>query len=314
MKTVAQDWMCAGAIGTFEAWLGSPAWFREGTSLPGWPAAIPDRLSIADDLCILANITRNGATGAILGRLARLARPPLSPGWGATLAVAPDPRAAIGLTLSAIEAENPFLRYRFEEQGGVGQVIVRADACPDAAVLAELVVLALVLRFFPQLDGADAGVIAGAAVLAGVAALAHKSHHRDDQEWDDSTSYADFERGHRDGLLGHAYHDYSNSARYRDGYESGVRERGYQSGYRGSSYFRGGYESHVSLSDLVYPDRGTAERELRSRGFRQVGGYDRPEGGHSYTWWNGGTRQCVSLNARRGQVEAIQDIYEGHCQ
>jgi hypothetical protein len=161
---------------------------------------------------------------------------------------------------------------------------------------------------------AAAGVIAGAAVLAGVAALAHKSHHRDDQEWDDSTSYADFERGHRDGLLGHAYHDYSNSARYRDGYESGVRERGYQSGYRGSSYFRGGYESHVSLSDLVYQDRGTAERELRSRGFRQVGGYDRPEGGHSDTWWNGGTRQCVSLNARRGQVEAIQDIYEGHCQ
>jgi hypothetical protein len=95
-------------------------------------------------------------------------------------------------------------------------------------------------------NNAAAAVIAGAAILAGVAALSHKSHHRNDQEYADAQGYAEFERGHRDGLLGHSFADYSNTQQYRDGYQSGVSERGYQSGYRGDQR---SYRSARAVSD-----------------------------------------------------------------
>lgn len=89
-----------------------------------------------------------------------------------------------------------------------------------------------------------AGVAVGAALLLGIAALAHKSHHRDDQNYNERQT-ADFERGFRDGQYNHPYRNYENSREYSDGYNKGVDERGYQSSYRpeyrdyrGSSYSR----------------------------------------------------------------------------
>lgn len=160
---------------------------------------------------------------------------------------------------------------------------------------------------------AAAGVIAAAAVIAGVAALSSKSHHRNDQDYPDSQSYATFEQGYRDGLMGHSYHNYGNSRPYTDGYEAGVRDRGYESGYRGNSYFRGGYGGYVSLSDLVGQDRDWAENQMSARGFTKQGGYRRPEGGNTLTWWNPGTRQCVVMNTRHMSVQSVQDIDSGNC-
>lgn len=161
---------------------------------------------------------------------------------------------------------------------------------------------------------AAAAVIAGAAILAGVAALSHKSHHRDDQEYNDSQGYAEFERGHRDGLYAHPYHNYSNSDQYRRGYDSGVRERGHQTSYRSDNGRRGGYRAHVNLADLVYQDKRWAEGQLGSRGFSRTGSYERPDGGHSSSWWNGRTKQCVNVNSRSSKIEAVEEINEGNCQ
>ena len=76
-----------------------------------------------------------------------------------------------------------------------------------------------------------AKVAVGAALLLGIAALAHKSHHRDDRNFDGRQT-ADFERGFRDGQYNHPYRNFNDSREYSDGYNRGVDERGYQSRYR----------------------------------------------------------------------------------
>lgn len=78
-------------------------------------------------------------------------------------------------------------------------------------------------------DGAKVAI--GAAALLGIAALVHKSHHRDDQNYDERQT-ADFERGFRDGQYNHPYRNYNDSREYTKGYNRGVDERGYQSRYR----------------------------------------------------------------------------------
>jgi hypothetical protein len=78
-------------------------------------------------------------------------------------------------------------------------------------------------------DGAKVAV--GAAALLGIAALAHKSHQRDDRNYNEQQT-ADFERGYRDGLYNNSFNSRGGSVEYSDGYNKGVDERRQQSGYR----------------------------------------------------------------------------------
>jgi hypothetical protein len=78
-------------------------------------------------------------------------------------------------------------------------------------------------------DGAKVAI--GAAAILGIAALAHKSHHRDDRNYNEEET-ADFERGYRDGLYNNSYHNYGDNRNYSDGYNRGVDERRNQSSYR----------------------------------------------------------------------------------
>jgi hypothetical protein len=156
-----------------------------------------------------------------------------------------------------------------------------------------------------------AAAIAGAAIIAGVAALSHKSHHRDDQEYNDSQSYAEFERGHRDGLYNHAFHDYNNSSEYRRGYDSGVQERGYQSDYRSGAYYDRGARSApqpVYFEDLVGARAAGATSDLESRGFRVVDNFESGRNGAGTVWWNGRTRQCLQAITVDGHIDSLTDI------
>ena len=162
-------------------------------------------------------------------------------------------------------------------------------------------------------SGAAAAV--AAAALIGALALASKSHHRNDQHEDNPRQLADFDRGHRDGLYNQAYHNYGNSEPYRQGYESGVREREEQSRHRAGRGGRGGYARHVELSDLTWQDRPWALQQLDQRGFRRVGDYQMGAGqGHSFTYYNQQTHQCVHLTTRAGKVQMLEAINEGNCQ
>ncbi len=159
-------------------------------------------------------------------------------------------------------------------------------------------------------DG-TAAAIAAAAALIGVAALASKSHHRDDQEYQSPDQYAEFERGHRDGLYGHAFHDYNNSSEYRSGYDSGVRERGQQSRYRQGTYYDRATPQRAApayFEDLVGARARGALSELESRGFRRVDNFQSGDKGAGTIWWNRSTRQCLQAITVDGHIDSLMDI------
>lgn len=156
-----------------------------------------------------------------------------------------------------------------------------------------------------------AAIAIGAAALLGVAALAHKSHHRDDKNYNEQQT-ADFERGYRDGLYNQTYHNYSNTREYSDGYNKGAEERGRETSYRSNEGWHSGYASYVNLQDLKGARGSSADDQMRMRGFTGRGGYK--DGERSITtWWNGSTRQCVHMAVADGRVANISAIPEDNC-
>jgi hypothetical protein len=159
-----------------------------------------------------------------------------------------------------------------------------------------------------------AAVAIGAAALLGIAALAHKSHHRDDKNYDERQT-ANFERGYRDGLYNNSYHNYDNTREYSDGYSKGVEERSRETSYRGSPHGadRSGYRPYSGFADLKGRDAAYAAGQLEVRGFKLAG--DRRVGSDRFQWfyWNGSTRQCVDVHIHSDRVEGIFDTGSYAC-
>lgn len=174
-----------------------------------------------------------------------------------------------------------------------------------------------------QKGGSDGvAIAAGAAALLGVLALTHKSHHRDDQNYDNQNSYAEFERGHRDGLYNHSYDSRGASQEYARGYQSGADERSHQSSYRpeyrnygGNGWsnnnsgggWSGGGSARAEFGDLVGAKASGAESDLMARGFRNVDGFESGNG-KGTVWWNGRSRQCVQMITADGRADSVTDI------
>jgi hypothetical protein len=158
--------------------------------------------------------------------------------------------------------------------------------------------------------GAKVGIVAGAATVVGGLVLAHKAHdHENNRHFDDANKEAEFERGFRDGLYNSAYHNYSSSREYSDGYSAGVEKRRQNTNYTSGL---GGYRPYVNLSDLKGMRASTGEQELANRGFRNVDGYK--SGGASFTiWFNGSTRQCVSISTYDGKYNWIGETQNSNC-
>ncbi|MFM9979228.1 MAG: hypothetical protein ACKVOP_14435 [Sphingomonadaceae bacterium] len=170
-----------------------------------------------------------------------------------------------------------------------------------------------------QRGGSDGAAIAvaGAAALIGVLALTHKSHDRNDQQYQNANDYAEFERGHRDGLYNHAFSNYNNSSVYVNGYQSGVNERARQSSYRpeyrnhtGNGWSFGGNTSGeaVGFSDLVGARAAGAQSDLGNRGFRQVDTVQSGDNSVITIWWNSRSRQCLQFITANGRADSISDI------
>ncbi len=156
-----------------------------------------------------------------------------------------------------------------------------------------------------------AAIAIGAAALIGVAALASKSHHRDDRDYDERGT-ADFERGYRDGLYHQGYHNYSSASEYSHGYSAGVEERNHKTSYRSGYDSRGGYSSHSGYRDLVGRSNSYVDSELGRRGYRYMG-KDELSSGHERTYWNRSTKQCISVRTRSGDVDDIHSIPKRNC-
>lgn len=157
-------------------------------------------------------------------------------------------------------------------------------------------------------DATAAAVAVGAAALIGAIALAHNSHHHDnDTHYTDQQSEADFERGYRDGLYGQSYHNPDNSSAYSSGYTSGVQQQGHETSYRSGHHNAGGYQPSVYVNDLVGARGSSANDQMESRGFRNVDGLK--SGNSAYTiWYNSSTRQCLQMGVADGRVANIVDI------
>lgn len=139
-----------------------------------------------------------------------------------------------------------------------------------------------------------AAVAAGAAAILGLAVLAHKSHHRDDLDYDVDQTAA-FERGFRDGLYNMPFHNYGNSSEYSFGYTRGVEERRHQTSHRTDYGTRGGSHAHVNVSDLGDQETTYVWGQLERRGFQLA--HERKLGGGQFQWlyWNGKSGQCAEV-------------------
>lgn len=159
-----------------------------------------------------------------------------------------------------------------------------------------------------------AAVAIGAAALIGVLALAHKSDHHDDRNhYDNSNREAQFERGYRDGLYNHAYHNYDRSDAYSSGFEQGVRQRGHETPYRPGYGNGGGYSGNVYVNDLVGQSKGSANSSLTQRGFVIKGSDQTEYEGRYTTWWRAASEQCITVNTRNGFVDTVQSARPRNC-
>lgn len=156
-----------------------------------------------------------------------------------------------------------------------------------------------------------AAVAVGAAALLGIVALASKSHHRGDKDYDERGT-ADFERGHRDGLYGQPYHNYSRSDAYSSGYDSGVRERANQTSYRGGHSHSGGYSAFAEFNDLQGQERNYTTGQLSRRGFIQRDN-KRTDSGRYMTYWRAASNQCLVVNSRDGYIYSIESVSPRTC-
>jgi hypothetical protein len=172
-------------------------------------------------------------------------------------------------------------------------------------------------------DAATVAAVAGGAALL-AALLSHKSgHHDNGQHLDDSQKEADYERGYRDGLHNSAWRNDSRSESYGTGYQAGVDQRqreldqgnsygGNQYGNNGNSgYSNNSYGSNngsVDVADLVGAKAAGVESDLKSRGFRNVDGFQSGSNGKGTIWWNSRTRQCMQMITADGRADSITDI------
>jgi AraC-like DNA-binding protein len=143
----------------FGRWLGWPDWLREGTSLT-CSGPLPAKLSLADDLVIIANIIDQGHGFALVERMLFSPRPVMGTTGALSLLHAPNMGLALTSILRAMEAQNPFLDIRIEHTADETLVIFRPP-WPMGPLFrfAAIAGLALVYRALESMEFNDLGAI-----------------------------------------------------------------------------------------------------------------------------------------------------------
>jgi hypothetical protein len=157
-----------------------------------------------------------------------------------------------------------------------------------------------------------AAVAIGAAALLGLAALASKSHHREDRDLDERQT-AQFERGYRDGLHNQPFHNYEDSKEYSDGYTKGVDQRRQETSYRSDYGSRGGNRAYVNVSDLSNRETTYTWGQLERRGFSLANERKLNNGDNQWLYWNDSTRQCVEVVSRDTWVSYVGEASATAC-
>lgn len=141
-----------GALRQFEQWLGTPGWFREGTSLAAMAGPLPELVTLDDERIMLENVVLKGGAVVLLRRLAQAPQLPLSGLMTAAMAVAPTLGDALDFMLVCLERATPHMVAATDKQTD-GRLALRltsrftAGAGAFAACCAGVVLLRLVESF-----------------------------------------------------------------------------------------------------------------------------------------------------------------------
>ena len=132
-------------------------------------------------------------------------------------------------------------------------------------------------------------------------------HHKNYSHYDNRDREVAFERGHNDGIHNKAYHNiYTDSNMiegYAEGYQSGVKQRGYNTYHHSGN---GGYKSHARVDDLVGLPVDAAAERMGSRGFKEVNQF-KHDGKTHRVYYNRDTDQCVDVRAMHGKVGRVEN-------
>lgn len=115
MGAEAQISVAAGATAQFGAWLGWPAWLTAGTSLES-ESGFPDRITLAHDLILLANIVDHGKSAEILARLTEDFKIPGAPITVPALYNAPTLAHALEFFERTAAFASPFLKVDIQHE------------------------------------------------------------------------------------------------------------------------------------------------------------------------------------------------------
>ncbi|WP_047396899.1 hypothetical protein [Chitinibacter sp. ZOR0017] len=167
------------------------------------------------------------------------------------------------------------------------------------------------------------GLLAGAAAIAGIAAIANHNKHKQEARDNEARNNEDYEQGYQDGL--ERYHRYgSHSDAYNNGYETARREREERTSSRYSNnynnyhndynhHFGAPHESrYVKVADLYNLRASTGEQELINRGFHVIDGA-KGWRSSSVLWVNEDAQECVSVTTKDGRFQMPAIVAMSQC-
>lgn len=154
------------------------------------------------------------------------------------------------------------------------------------------------------------GLLAGAAAIAGIAAIANHNKHKQQDREKEARNNEEYDQGYNDGR--NNYHRYgSHSDAYNNGYEAARNERndsynrysdnGYNH-HNNSFHNYGNNQRYIKVSDLNNIRASSGEQELIDRGFHEIDG-NKGWRSSSVLWVNDDAQECVSVTTKDGRFQ-----------
>lgn len=157
----AQRTVATAATAQFGDWLGWPLWLTRGTALPpGEP--LPGRVTLADDLIIIANIVDQGEADPIIARLFGEFKIPGAPITVPALYNAPTLQDALDFFLRTAASGTPFLKIELQKDQDRFSIILDSRLSPgplrDFCTIAIMSTAYRFVSFFITSDTTDIAI------------------------------------------------------------------------------------------------------------------------------------------------------------
>lgn len=147
--------VATGATAQFAEWLGWPFWFKDGTAIPPGDS-LPSRITLADDLILIANIVDHGKAASIIARLYGDFKIPGAPITVPALYNAPTLHDALQFFVRTAAFGSPFLQVALHQHENEFHISIdsglRRGAMRDFCSIAMLSIAHRFVTFFVNDD------------------------------------------------------------------------------------------------------------------------------------------------------------------